>query len=98
MIQRLFATFIVKENKTIPRDFKQYAAKMGTSVEMLMSNYTQIPAKEDEDKEYVGLDDMSEEEDEENMKKNKKREYQRSDEYKAMRNTRNNQTYASKKA
>ena len=96
MIRRLFATYIVKENKTNPRDFKQYAAKMGTSVEMLMSNYTQIPAKEDEDKEYVGLDDMSEEEDEEKIKKNKKREYQRSDEYKATRNTRNSNKKAKK--
>ena len=61
-----------------------------------MSNYTQIPAKEDEDKEYVGLDDMSEQENEEEIKKNKKREYQRSDEYKATRNTRNSNKKAKK--
>ena len=59
---------------------------MGPSVEMLMSNYTQIPLNEDADKEYLGLDDMSEEDDEK-IKKNKKREYQRSAEYKATRNT-----------
>ena len=91
MIRRLFATYIVKENKTNPRDFKQYAAKMGTSVEMLMSNYTQMPSNEDAEKEYQGLGDISEEEfeSEEKMKKNKKREYQRSDEYKETRNKRN---------
>ena len=62
MIRRLFATYIVKENETNPRHFKQYAAKMGTSVEMLMSNYTQMPSNEDAEKENQGLGDMSEEE------------------------------------
>ena len=85
MIRRLFATYIVKENETNPTHFKQYAAKMGTSVEMLMSNYTQVPLNEDAEKEYQGLGDMSQEEEVEeveNIKKNKKREYQRSDAYK----------------
>ena len=31
---------------------------MGTSVEMLMSNYVQVPDDEDEDKEYTGLGDL----------------------------------------
>ena len=92
MLRRLFATYIVKENETNPRQFKQYAAKMGTSVEMLMSNYTQVASDEDSEKEYQGLGDISEEEfeSEEKMKKNKKREYQRSDdsEYKATHNKR----------
>ena len=86
MIRRLFAMYIVKENETNPRHFKQYAAKMRTSVEMLMSNYTQVPSNEDAEKEYQGLGDMTSEEEEveevENIKKNKKREYQRSDAYK----------------
>ena len=98
MIRRLFATYIVKENQTNPRHFKQYAAKMGTSVEMLMSNYTQVPSDEDAEKEYQGLADISEEEfeAEEKMKKNKKREYQRSDDYKATRNQRNSNKKAKK--
>ena len=50
MIRRLFATYIIKENDTNPRQFKAYAAKMGTYVEMLMSNYAQVAENEDKDK------------------------------------------------
>ena len=44
---------------------------MGTSVQMLMSNYAQIP--ENEDEEYRGLGDVSEEEEEEEEPRPKKR-------------------------
>ena len=44
MIRRLFETFIVKE-------------KMGTSVQMLMDNYAQVPNKEDQ-QEYQGVGDL----------------------------------------
>ena len=63
---------------------------MGTSVDMLMSNYVQVPSDDDTEKEYQGLGDLSEEVKEvENIKKNKKREYQTSGAYKATRNARN---------
>ena len=70
VLRRLFATYIVKENDTNPRDFKEYARKMGTSVAMLMSNYAQVPDDEDKD-EYKGLGDMFEEEDMKETKKTK---------------------------
>ena len=57
MIRRLFATHLIQEKKANPREFKEYARKMGTSVEMLMSNYTQIPESEDKE-EYQGVGDL----------------------------------------
>ena len=71
MIRRLFATYIIKENDTNPRQFKAYAAKMGTSVEMLMSNYAQVAENEDKD-EYQGLGDMLEQENKLERQRNKK--------------------------
>ena len=53
---------------------------MGTSVEMLMSNYVQIE-DDDSDDEYIGLGDMYNDESELETK-TKKRVYKRSDEYK----------------
>ena len=91
MIRRVFATYIIKEHETNPRQFKQYAAKMGTSVDMLMSNYAQVPDNDDQD-EHQGLGSLFEEE-EEKVKKNKKREYQRSDEYKETRNKRSKNSF-----
>ena len=44
---------------------------MGTSVEMLMSNYTQIPDKEDKE-EYQGIGDLSSDEEEPPKKRAKK--------------------------
>ena len=41
---------------------------MGTSVQMLMSNYAQVPENEDKE-EYKGLEDLSEEEEEKKPKK-----------------------------
>ena len=64
MIRRLFATFLIKEKETNPRQLEQYARKMGTSVQMLMSNYAQVPENEDNE-EYKGIGDLSEEEEEE---------------------------------
>ena len=72
MIRRLFATYIVKENETNPRQFKAFASKMGTSVEMLFDNYVQVPENEDKDIEYHGIGDVSEED--EKPLNNKKRE------------------------
>jgi len=70
MIRRLFATFIIKEEN--PRRLGEYARKMGTSVQMLMPNYAQVPDNEDKE-ESKGLEDMSEEEEEEEEKKPMKR-------------------------
>ena len=42
MIRRLFATFIIKEKEENPRRLAEYARKMGTSVQMLMSNYAPV--------------------------------------------------------
>ena len=64
MIRRLFATFLIKEKETNPRQLEQYARKMGTSVQMLMSNYAQVPENKDNE-EYKGIGDLSEEEEEE---------------------------------
>ena len=50
----MFATYIVTESKTNPRNFKNFAKKMGTSIEMLMKNYVQVEDDEDEDGEYNG--------------------------------------------
>ena len=72
MIRRLFATFSIKEKETNPRQLEQYARKMGTSVQMLMSNYAQVPENEDNE-EYKGIGDLSEEEEEEEEPKPKKR-------------------------
>ena len=59
-IQRMFTTYIVKESETNPRNFKSFACKMGTSVEMLMSNYVQVEDDEnDEGEEYHGIDNVS---------------------------------------
>ena len=59
-IRRMFATYIVKESETNPRNFKSFARKMGTSVEMLMSNYVQVEDDEnDEGEEYHGIDNVS---------------------------------------
>ena len=82
-IRRLFATYLIHEKKTNPRKLKEYAHKMGTSVEMLMSNYVQVKEGEDDD-DYEGIGELFEEseEKEEKQKTNKKRVYQRSDEYK----------------
>ena len=71
MIRRLFATHLIQEKKANPREFKEYARKMGTSVEMLMSNYTQIPDKEDK-QESQGLGDISSDEEEPPKKRAKK--------------------------
>ena len=68
MIRRLFATFIIKEKDENPRRLAEYARKMGTSVQMLMSNYAQVPENEDKE-EYKGLEDLSEEEEEPKPKK-----------------------------
>ena len=57
MIRSLFETFIVKENGTNPRQFKECACKMGTSVQMSMDNYSQEPDNEDK-KEYQGVGDI----------------------------------------
>ena len=70
MIRRLFATFLMQEKKANPRSFKEYARKMGTSVEMLMDNYMQIPEDEARE-EYQGIGDLSSDEVED--KKPKKR-------------------------
>ena len=64
MIRRLFGTYLIKEKETNPRKLEEYARKMGTSVQMLMSNYAQVPENEDDD-EYKGIGDLSEEEEEE---------------------------------
>ena len=58
MIRRLFGTFIVKENDTNPKQFKKYARKMGSSVQMLMDNYAQVPDNENKE-EYQGVGDLS---------------------------------------
>ena len=99
-IRRLFATYIIKEKQTNPRNLKSFAHKMGTSVEMLMSNYVQVPDDEDEDSEYTGLGDlfMAEKEKELRDKKRlaqttdsyrqKKREREQSEEYKQKRKER----------
>ena len=92
-IRRLFATYLIQEKKTNPRKLKEYAHKMGTSVEMLMSNYVQVEDGEDDD-EYKGIGEMFEDsaEKEQKQKKNKKNESQRSDEYKAKKRARANST------
>ena len=72
MIRRLFATFLIKEKETNPRQLEQYARKMGTTVQMLMNNYAQVPEKEIND-EYKGLGDLSDEEEEEEEPLPKKR-------------------------
>ena len=54
MIRRLFATFIIKEKDENPRRLAEYARKMGTSVQMLMSNYAQVPDSKDKE-EYQGV-------------------------------------------
>ena len=60
-----------EEEKTNPTEFKEYARKMGTSVEMLMSNYTQIADKEDKE-EYQGIGELSSDEEEPPKKRAKK--------------------------
>ena len=72
MIRRLFATFLIKEKETNPRQLEQYARKMGTSVQMLMSNYAQVPENEDNE-EYKGLGEEEEEEEEPRPKKRAKK-------------------------
>ena len=73
MIRRLFATHLIQEKKANPREFKEYACKMGTSVEMLMSNYAQIPDLDNKDEdEYQGLGDMLEQENKLERQRNKK--------------------------
>ena len=79
-IRRLFATYLIEEKKTNPRKLKEYAHKMGTSVDMLMSNYVQIE-DDDSDDEYIGLGDMYNDESELETK-TKKRVYKQPDEYK----------------
>ena len=54
-IRRLFATYIVTESRTNPHNFKNFAKKMGTSVEMLMNNYVQVEDDKDDDGEYHGI-------------------------------------------
>ena len=67
MIRRLFSTYLMQEKKANPRAFKEYARKMGTSVQMLMDNYMQI---EDEDQEeYQGIGDLSSDEEEKKPKR-----------------------------
>ena len=82
-IRHLFATYLIQEKKTDPRKLKEYAHKIGMSVEMLMSNYVQFEEGEDDD-DYKGIRVIfkESEEKEEKQKKTKKKEYQRSDEYK----------------
>lgn len=55
-LRRLFATFLVCESNRNPREFKEYARKMGTSVNLLMSNYCQVAESDDE--EYQGVGDL----------------------------------------
>ena len=71
MILRLFATFLIKEKETNPRQLEQCARKMGTSVQMLMSNNAQVPDNEDNE-EYKGHGDLSEVEEEEEEPRPKK--------------------------
>ena len=62
---------MIKEKKTNPKNLKAFAHKMGRSVEMLMSNYVQVPDDELEDHEYTSLGDFfyGREEKEEEIKK-----------------------------
>ena len=53
---------------------------MGTSVEMLMSNYVQVPDDEDEDQNYTGLGDLFLAE-KEKAQRDKKRAAQTTEEY-----------------
>jgi len=78
MIRRLFATHLIQEKKANPREFKEYARKMGMSVEMLMSNYTQIPDKKDKE-EYQGVQEISLP-----MKKNLQRSVRKNNENKSV--------------
>ena len=59
-----------QEKETNPRQFEQYARKMGSSTQVLMSNYAQVPEMEDSG-EYKGLGHLSEEEEEEEEEKPK---------------------------
>ena len=71
MIRRLFATYLIQEKRVNPREFKEYARKMGTSVEMLMSNYAQVLESEDKE-EYQGVGELSADEEEPQKKHVKK--------------------------
>ena len=53
-----------QRNDTNPRQFKEYARKIGTSVQMLMDNYAQVPDNKDKE-EYKGVGDLSSDEEEE---------------------------------
>ena len=88
-IRRHFATYLIHEKKMNPRKLKEYAHKMGTSAEMLMSNYVQGEDGEDDD-DYEGIGEMfvESEEKERKQNKNKKKEYQWSHEYKAKKRAR----------
>jgi len=56
-IRRMFATYIMIENKRSPRAFEAFAKKMGTSVAMLNNNYVQIDNDDmdNEEDEYHGI-------------------------------------------
>ena len=56
-IRRMFATYIMIENKRSPRAYESFAKKMGTSVAMLNNNYVQIDNDDmdDEEDEYHGI-------------------------------------------
>jgi len=57
VIRRMFAIYIMIENKRSPRAFEAFAKKMGTSVAMLNNNYVQIDNDDmgDEEDEYHGI-------------------------------------------
>ena len=56
-IRRMFATYIMVENKRSPRAFEAFAKKMCTSVAMLNNNYVQVDDDDldEEDAEYHGI-------------------------------------------
>ena len=60
---------------------------MGTSVDMLMSNYVQVPDDEDEDQEYTGLGDLFMAEKEKELR-DKKRAAQTTDAYREKKRVR----------
>ena len=68
MIRRLFASFIIRENDTNPQEFQKYAGGIGTSVQMLKSNYVQVPENKDKE-EYQKVRDLSSDEEEDKKPK-----------------------------
>ena len=53
------------------QEFKEYDRKMGTSVEILMDSYAEVPDNEDKE-EYQGVGDVSSNEEENPPKKRAK--------------------------